>query len=145
MELIRNEYSKQIEEKAILIQQKSDRDKKIATNEMLSLRLKDLRIKLEAKIRKKSSLEAQIQNLSNETGLQELVKKKAYLESSLTYLDEKYNILKVQADEAAMKVKENDTNYNILKKTVTEKLNEIETLKQTELKVFGELLRSVLI
>lgn len=138
LEQDKKELLQKIKENLALTQQECERDKKISMNEMLAVKYKELKNIYERKVSKKEALEGKIQELTEEIPYQERVKHKAYLESSLKYLNEKRNTLKGQTDEEAKQVQENGNKYELLKKTVKEKRESIKILQQ-ELKKFGEL------
>lgn len=119
-----------MQEKYNLLQEKFEREKKIAENGMLSLKLEDLKAKLEEKTKKQALLEEKLRNITDETPVQDRIKKKAYFESSLNYLDEKYGTTKNEVDSEAKKLEENETEYNTLMKLVNEKRKEVDLLKK---------------
>lgn len=110
---------------------------KMTVNELLVKKLNELTTRIEQKTVKINQLAAKLKELDNWLPLQELVKKKAYLESSVSYFNEKYgNIQKYAADkedDLTKLEKENET----LKESLEKKSAEIEGLKQ-KLKKAGE-------
>lgn len=124
-------------EKNALLQEKAELEKKVASNEILSMQLKDLTARLELKTKKKEDISTNLTKISDEGLLQELLKEKAYLESSMNYLDEKFNNTKLQADTVTDALGETQKEYDDIIKSVNEKRGAIDLLKK-QLKSFGE-------
>lgn len=125
-----------MQEKNVVLLEKYEVEKKIALQEILSMKLKDISARVKEKMQKKDELTEELKKLTDETPLQELLKKKAYLESSLNYYNEKYNNAKSQADSMERSLEEAEKNYDGLVKSVKTKQDEVDLLKK-QLKTLG--------